>query len=56
MEFILCPICRKKTKVKIRADTELHNYVLYCTMCKNETVINVKNGEIIKVPDAEPKL
>jgi len=52
--FILCPVCTRKTKVKIRDDTEIKNFPLYCTFCKNETVITIKNGAIIKEPDTEP--
>jgi len=53
-EWILCPICGNKTRVKIRFDTVLENFPLYCPKCKQETMINVKqlNISIIKEPDA----
>lgn len=53
-EFILCPICGNKTKDRIRADTELKNFPLFCPKCKKESLIEVKNF-IIKViePDAK---
>ena len=53
--FILCPICRNKTRVKIREDTELKNFPLFCPKCKQETLINVKqlNTSVIKEPDAQ---
>lgn len=32
-EWILCPICGNKTRVRIRKDTELKNFPLYCPKC-----------------------
>ena len=53
-EFILCPICGNKTRERIRADTELKNFPLFCPKCKKESLIEVKDF-IIKViePDAK---
>ena len=52
--WILCPICKNKTRLKIREDTELKNFPLFCPKCKQEHIINVKHFQIsiIKVPDA----
>ncbi len=52
--FIQCPFCQGKTRVKIRKDTELKNFPLYCPKCKREILIDVKqlNISIIKEPDA----
>ncbi|HIS61919.1 MAG TPA: hypothetical protein IAC14_06690 [Candidatus Scybalomonas excrementigallinarum] len=36
-EWILCSICGNKTRDRIREDTVLKNYLLYCTKCKQET-------------------
>ena len=41
-EWLLCPVCQNKTRVKIREDTEFKNFPLYCPKCKQETVVNVK--------------
>ena len=30
MEFIRCPVCGGKTRDKIRRDTELKNFPLFC--------------------------
>lgn len=56
-EWIRCPICGNKTRNKIRADTILKNYPLYCPKCKQETLIEVSNLKIIviKEPDAQPQ-
>jgi transcription elongation factor Elf1 len=53
-EWILCPVCGNKTRIKIRFDTVLENFPLFCPKCKQETMINVKqlNISIIKEPDA----
>lgn len=40
-EWILCPICQNKTRAKIRQDTILKNYPLYCPKCKQESLIDV---------------
>ncbi|NSG21082.1 cysteine-rich KTR domain-containing protein [Blautia obeum] len=39
---MLCPICGNKTRVKIRENTILENFPLYCPKCRQETIINVK--------------
>lgn len=53
-KWILCPICGGKTRTRIREDTELKKYPLYCPKCKQETLIDVKKLQIIiiKEPDA----
>lgn len=54
VEWIQCPICRNKTRNKIREDTELKNFPLYCPKCKKECLIEAKNLQVkvIKEPDA----
>ncbi|MCM1223199.1 MAG: cysteine-rich KTR domain-containing protein [Lachnospiraceae bacterium] len=49
-----CPICSGKTHEKIRTDTVLENFPLFCPKCKHETLVNVKNLKItvIKAPAA----
>lgn len=50
----LCPTCGSKTRDKIREDTVLKNFPLYCPKCKQESLIEVENLNIvvIKEPDA----
>jgi len=52
--WILCPICKNKTRIRIRNDTEIRNLPLYCPKCHQETLISVKENrlEIITEPDA----
>ncbi|MCM1062762.1 MAG: cysteine-rich KTR domain-containing protein [Eubacterium sp.] len=54
-EWILCPVCKNKTRDKIRDDTVLKNYPLYCPKCKQESLIEAYNLKItvIKEPDAK---
>ena len=51
--WLLCPVCKNKTRTKVREDTELIKFPLFCPKCKKETIINVKNLKItiIKEPD-----
>lgn len=54
-EWILCHICGSKTRDKIRQDTMLKNFPLFCPKCKQETIISVEqmNITVIKEPDAK---
>ncbi len=53
--WIDCPVCGSKTRDRIREDTILKNYPLYCPKCKQQTLIEVQNLQvtIIKEPDAK---
>ena len=54
-QWILCPLCGNKTRNKIREDTVLKNYPLYCPKCRQEILIEVENLQVtvIKEPDAQ---
>lgn len=54
-EWIRCPVCGSKTRDRIRKDTVLMYYPLYCPKCKQETLIEVSNLKmtVIKEPDAK---
>ena len=41
-EWIRCPVCGSKTRDRLREDTVLKNYPLYCPKCKQETLIEAK--------------
>lgn len=55
IDWIMCPVCHNKTRNKIRSDTMLINFPLYCPKCKQESLISVKDLQItvIKEPDAK---
>ncbi len=54
LQWLYCPVCGNKTRNKIRHDTVLKNFPLYCPKCKQQTLIEVKKFyiSIIKEPDA----
>lgn len=54
-EWVLCPVCGNKTRDKIREDTILKNYPLYCPKCKQQTLIEAQNLQVtvIREPDAQ---
>ena len=59
IEWVLCPVCRSKTRIKVREDTVLKNFPLYCPKCRQESLIDAKDLKVtvIKEPDvldAEP--
>ena len=45
-KWIRCPVCGNKTRDRIREDTVLKNYPLYCPKCKQETLIKVKSLQV----------
>lgn len=45
-QWILCPVCKGKTRAKLRNDTILKNYPLFCPKCKQESLIDVEDMEI----------
>lgn len=51
VEWILCPICESKTRDRIREDTILKHYPLYCPKCKKETLIDAKNLKITVITE-----
>ena len=51
-KWLLCPACKNKTRIRIRSDTILKNFPLFCPKCKQEFLVNVQlfNIMIIKEP------
>jgi Zn finger protein HypA/HybF involved in hydrogenase expression len=54
-KWLLCPVCGNKTRLKLREDTVLEKFPLFCPKCKQETLIEAKNLKItvIKEPDTQ---
>ena len=54
-KWLLCPVCGNKTRLKLREDTILEKFPLYCPKCRQETLINVQqmNISVIREPDAK---
>ena len=53
--WILCPMCKGKTRTRVREDTELAHFPLFCPKCRHETLVNVRqmNTSIYEEPDAK---
>ena len=51
-QWLLCPVCNSKTRLKVREDTELKNFPMFCPKCKQEILIDVQqmNISVIKEP------
>ncbi len=45
-KWILCPVCKNKTRLKMHENTELKNFPLFCPKCKQETLIDVQNFQV----------
>ena len=45
-EWLRCPVCGNKTRLKIRGDTELKYFPLFCPKCRQETLITDQNAVI----------
>ena len=50
LRFNVCPICGNKTRTKIRPDTILENFPLFCPKCKQETLISAKDLNVAVIP------
>lgn len=44
--WVICPICMNKTRTKIRYDTEAKKLPVFCPMCKNISVVDIKNNTV----------
>lgn len=57
VDWIRCPACGEKTRDKIRADTEMKNFPVFCPKCKKEILIDVKQFQVtvIQEPAAKPQ-
>ena len=54
-EWILCPICKNKTRIKVREDTQIKNFPLFCPKCKRESLIEVSNFKIKIITEPDEK-
>lgn len=45
-EWILCPVCGSKTRNKVREDTVLLRFPLFCPKCRKETLIEVRSRRV----------
>ncbi len=54
-KWLLCPSCHSKTRVWLRADTVLRNFLLFCPKCRGEALIDLQqfHTTILEKPDAK---
>lgn len=55
-EWVRCPVCGNKTRLQIRADTELKNFPLYCPKCKQESLIDAKDLQVTVIKGIKEKM
>ncbi len=41
-EWLLCPVCNNKTRIKLRQDTVIERLPLYCPKCRKEMLISAR--------------
>ncbi|NLA27586.1 MAG: conjugal transfer protein [Firmicutes bacterium] len=47
--WLLCPVYKNKTRIKLRQDTMLMNFPLFCPKCKKETLVNVQQLNMLVI-------
>ncbi|MFV0394301.1 MAG: cysteine-rich KTR domain-containing protein [Coprobacillaceae bacterium] len=52
----MCPSCNSKTRVKVNIDTVMINFPLFCPKCKKETIIDIKNLNMVIIKEPVSKL
>lgn len=55
-EWLCCPICGNKTRNKVREDTVLVKFPLYCPKCKKECLIDFKNLKVKVIREADAQM
>ncbi|MGN0295299.1 MAG: cysteine-rich KTR domain-containing protein [Lachnospiraceae bacterium] len=48
-EWVFCPVCGQKTRIKLRPDTVLKHFPLFCPKCRQERLINARNLRVFEV-------
>ncbi len=54
-QWVLCPVCGAKTRLRLLQRTVLLDFPLYCPKCRRESIINARNYRIetVNQPDAQ---
>ena len=45
-QWLLCPVCGAKTRLRLLQRTVLREFPLYCPKCRRESVISARNFQI----------
>ena len=48
-EWVRCPACGNKTRLKLRKDTVLTHFPLFCPKCKKECLIDAKDFKVRQI-------
>lgn len=54
--WIRCPVCGNKTRLQIRADIELKSFPIYCSKCRQESLIDIKDLQVTVIKGIEMKM
>lgn len=54
-KWLLCPSCGSKTRVKLRQDTKLENFPLFCPKCKQEVLVSVSKFITTRITEPDAK-
>lgn len=54
-EWVKCPVCGNKTRNKVREDTVLKQFPLFCPKCKNETLIEIDKLTMTVIKELDAK-
>ncbi len=49
-----CLVCGNKTRTKVRADTAMVNFPLYCSKCKKETLVTIAQLKMMPIEEMAP--
>lgn len=48
-DWVHCPVCGNKTRIKVLEDTILVKFPLFCRKCKNTILVNAQDGKITEI-------
>ena len=46
--WAICPLCGRPTKLKLRPDTRLENFLFFCPKCKQEMMLDAAGTKITR--------
>ena len=49
--WVICPLCKAKTRLKLLPDTILKKCPLFCPKCKKEVIINAEHLQVSVVKE-----
>ncbi len=43
--WLLCPACGRQKVLQVRPDTSAKNLIVYCRMCREESMVDIEQGQ-----------